>query len=116
MPVLLKEITASTILCFIVMVDGAAPVISQSTVKTATYAVMPSHCLLLGGMWMRELRKCSFCKKFRRDYFTAYYHNLRKRITICVICLKKYTPVNWNGLKDEIEKLFLEMVKNERTR
>ncbi|RLI47618.1 hypothetical protein DRO69_00255 [Candidatus Bathyarchaeota archaeon] len=57
-------------------------------------------------------RKCDFCGRIVRDYFTAYYHILRRRITICSSCLKKYTPVNWNGLKNEIQNLFLEMVKN----
>jgi len=52
--------------------------------------------------------KCHFCGRLVYDYFTAFYHRLQRRITICHDCLKKYTPINWNGLKDEIEMLYLE--------
>jgi len=62
-----------------------------------------------GGMQMRNSRKCSFCGRETRDYFTAYFHRLKRRLTICHMCIKKFTPVNWNGLKDELEKIFLEL-------
>ena len=59
------------------------------------------------------MRKCSICKKYRKDYFTAYFHNLGKRLTICHVCLKKYAPIDYNQLKNEIEKIYLEVVANE---
>jgi len=34
---------------------------------------------------------------------------LKRRLTICYMCIRKFTPVNWNGLKDELEKIFLEL-------
>jgi len=56
-------------------------------------------------------RKCSFCGKYRRDYLTAYFHKIKKRLTICSCCIKKRLPFVWNSIKDEIEKLFLEELK-----
>jgi len=61
---------------------------------------------------MKDLRRCSFCGRLTENYFTDYFHHLRRRLVICTVCLKKkLQPFHWNGLKDEIERLYLELVK-----
>ena len=58
---------------------------------------------------MKQLRRCDFCGRWTENYLTDYFHRLRRRLTICTVCLKRrLQPGYWNGLKDEIESLYLE--------
>jgi len=57
----------------------------------------------------KPIVRCSVHGGLTNEFLIAYFHNLRKTLVFCVECIKKYAPIDWNKLKDELEKIYLEV-------